>query len=538
MRKKIFSNFLVITTILPCFLFLHARPIAAQEIQLKVLAPNGGEKFAIGSNVEIQWSAKNFLGVINILLEKNNIIIGEIANDINVSSGKFSWKAGMVKIGLAGPSDTYKILIRTVDSKSQDESDSSFSILATALPPKAVVPTSDPSRLVIAKPDANTRWCLETQNVIQWTGSLPASTSFKIELLQSSGSLIKVIVNNTPNSGSYQWDINPAQYNFNEGVFRIRIIAVDGSIAAESANFRIGKELSLSSPRGNPGWRKGSSYRIEWLNECNIPSNAVKIDLLNANKHSVLPIAAYVALNKNYNWTVPANLTPGAYYIRVMTTEGIFSAEGPITIEEALPAPAPTPTPKPSIAITQPSSNTQWCIGQEYLIQWGSNLPADAKLKIELLATDNAPKELIAGSVLNSGSYVFNIQQQQYNFNRRICRLRVSTQEEGVFFETPDFIIGKPLFINTPKNNDAWHKGNSYNISWTVGCSSTAKTVKIELFDERHNMILNIAPEQPINQAYNWSIPADLISGTYTLKINTLDNQLTAEESLNIIDPL
>jgi hypothetical protein len=533
MKRNFFFNFLTAAAIPLCILFFDLFSVFGQEAQLKVSTPNGNEKYVIGSMVEIQWIAKNYLGTIDILLKKNDFVIGEIANNINVSGGKFSWKAGMVKIGLAGPSDTYKILIRTSDGKYQDESNASFTILATTLAAQNAAPVNDPTRLAITKPDAGSRWCLDSQSVIQWTGNLPASAMLKIELLPGSGSGAKVIANSTANTGSYPWKINLAQYNFNEGVFKVKISTTDGGLVTESVHFRIGRDLVLLTPKFNQVWRKGGSYRIEWLNDCNIPSNAVKIELLDTDKNTVLPLAAGVALNKNYSWTIPNNLKPGEYHIRVTTTDKLFFAENPITIEEPVKA---APAPKPSITITQPNVGSQWCSGQKYQIQWGSTLPADAKLKIELLSTKNAAKELLAGSVPNTGSYDFNIDPQQYPFNRQSFRLKLSTLDDTVFFETADFLIGKPLLIDTPKNTDIWHKGRSYNISWTLGCNSTAQTVRLDLLDQYNNVILYIASDLPINQAYNWGIPValDVIPGVYKIKVSTTDNQMMAEQPFKL----
>ena len=535
MKGKFFLNFLIVIAIPLCILFFDIFPVSGQEIQLKVLTPNGNEKYVIGSMVEIQWTAKNYLGTIDILLKKNDFVIGEIANNINVSGGKFSWKAGMVKIGLAGPSDTYKILIRTSDDKYQDESNAPFAILTTTLSAQNVVPINDPTRLAVTKPDAGTRWCLDSQNSIQWTGNLTAAASMKIELLPGSGLGAKVITNSTPNSGSYSWKINLAQYNFTEGVFKVKISTTDGGLVSESVPFRIGRDLILLTPKFNQIWRKGGNYRIEWLNDCNIPSNTVKVELLDTDKNTVLPLAVGAGLNKSYNWTIPGNLAPGEYHIRVTTTDKQFFAENPITIEQPVQA---APAPKPSITITQPNIGSQWCSGQKYQIQWGSTLPPDAKLKIELLSTKNAAKELLAGSVPNTGFYGFNIDPQQYPFNRQSFRLKISTLDDAVFFETADFSIGKPFLIDTPKNTDTWYKGRSYNISWTLGCNSTAQTVRLDLLDQYSHVILYIAADLPANQAYNWRIPDDIIPGTYKIKISTPDNQLTVEEPFNIADAL
>lgn len=533
MKSKIPFNFQVTVTIFFGILFFYAVPNMGQEAQLKVLAPNGAEKYVIGSMVEIQWTAKNYLGTIDILLKKNDFLVGEIANNINVSGGKFSWKAGMVKIGLAGPADSYKILVRSSDNKNQDESDAPFSILASSLSAQPVVPVNDPIRLAVTKPDAGSRWCLDSQNTIQWTGNLPAASTLKIELLPMPGSGAKVIANSTVNSGSYPWKINLAQYHLNEGMYRVKISTTDGGLVSESAPFKIGKDLFLVTPKFNQVWRKGNSYRIEWLNDCAIPVHTVKIELLDAARDIVVPLSAGVGLNKSFDWTIPNNLKSGEYHIRVTATDKPFFAENPITIEEP---PQVAPPPKPAITITQPNVGSQWCSGQKYQVQWGSTLPADAKLKIELFSSEYATKELLAESVPNTGSYDFNIDPQKYPFNRRPFRLKVSTPDEAVFFETAEFSIRKPFLIDTPKNTETWYKGRSYIISWTLGCNNPAQTVRLNLLDPYNNVILSIASDQPANQAYNWRIPDDIISGTYKIKISTSDNQLTVEEPFNIAD--
>ena len=524
-------------------LFCMLSPTFGRQATTKVLAPNGGEKLEIGSVYEIKWSGGKGIGAVDILLLRHDRVVGEIDGNVRSQVGSYIWKVGVTKKGQVNPGDGYKIVIRSTNRRSEDQSDRPFVIAARPSDPSTEeqpTPAAQPASgtqtvLSITRPEAGARWCIGKQNSIQWTSSnIPATTNLKIELLNTMGSLFKVITGSTPNTGSYAWDISATQYNFGEGSFKIRISALDNTASTTGPDFKLGKELSLRAPMSNHTWRKGSSYRIEWLNGCTIPSTALNIDLLSAGKQPVRTIASAVPIDRTYQWLVPTDLVPGTYYIKLTTTDNLFTAEGSFALDE----PVAAPVSNPQITILKPDETTKWCIGGQYQIQWSSTLPASANFKIELLLTNNAPWKVITTSAPNTGSYLFDIQPQQYNFGLGVYRMRIGTQDGTIYSETQNFSIGKQLFIDAPKSNYTWRKGSSYNIVWTVGCAIPSTGIKIDLLDASKNFVAAVATNLPLNLVYKWTVPGGLASGTYYIRVSTTDGQYTAESSFTIGDPL
>ena len=101
--------------------------------KLDIKTPEGGEKWAIGSDKTIGWRAIGFDSnrPIKIDLLKNGEKIGTIMSGLEIGRGDvaITWKAGKYEGGMATPGSDYKIRITTLSRQYTYESQSSFTLL-------------------------------------------------------------------------------------------------------------------------------------------------------------------------------------------------------------------------------------------------------------------------------------------------------------------------------------------------------------------------------------------------------------------------
>lgn len=386
----------------------------------------------------------------------------------------------------------------------------------------------------VQSPASGTRWCLGTQQTLRWTTNLPADRKLKLELLDGMGNVFKLVATNVPNQGTYAWNLDPAQYVFGEGTFKLRIATVDGAAKADSPHtFVLGRPLTLSMPQPQHTWRQGSQYTIRWMNGCVLSVATVKVELLDAAKAPLQTLAPAVPIGQPLSWTVPQAQAPGTYHIRITTADGAHTVTGAFKVE----APVAAPAQSASLAILSPETGTQWCVGEPQTIRWRSSLPATEKLKLELLLSDNSPFRVLSPSAPNTGSYAFNMTAAEFGFGSGTLRLRISSADGKVVSTTGNFQLGKPLFISNPKSQYTWRKGSAYTIAWTAGCAASGALVKIELLDASRTPLRVLVSNHPAGQTYRWTVPADLTAGKHHIRVSLVGTSHSAEESFTLGEP-
>ena len=127
----------------------------AQAGTLKLVKPNGGEKWAPGSIQQIQWTADGGMGKLRLILYRNNSRLGRIALGLNATAGAYTWTTGNYQGGVAPTGDGYTICVETADDSLNDSSDAPFTIGAAGSQRDTVQfkPRPGPNDLHLAKPD-------------------------------------------------------------------------------------------------------------------------------------------------------------------------------------------------------------------------------------------------------------------------------------------------------------------------------------------------------------------------------------------------
>jgi hypothetical protein len=102
---------------------------------LRLLSPNGGEKWPYKNMRVISWKAENWSGTVRLDLFQNGKIKGTIAKNLP-STPSFEWTVGKLLKGTAGPGSGYKVRVmkeyeglKIPKLPLQDDSDNEFSIV-------------------------------------------------------------------------------------------------------------------------------------------------------------------------------------------------------------------------------------------------------------------------------------------------------------------------------------------------------------------------------------------------------------------------
>lgn len=202
-----------------------------------------------------------------------------------------------------------------------------------------VVPTSP--EITLRQPTQNEGWCSDVSHTIEWDSTLPPGTRVKIDLMQpTSGGGFAVWRNVTPDTPDTGFFTFSDPYPGAIGV-RPRVSTLDDSIASIGDVFLFGTPLTIVKPSGTITWRKGSTYFIIWKQVCDL-SGSVTLDLLDASQQHVMTIASGLSgiaksdllKQRGYSWTIPMNITPGSYFIRL--TSGSKSKQKAFNIGEKL----------------------------------------------------------------------------------------------------------------------------------------------------------------------------------------------------------
>jgi hypothetical protein len=122
-----------------CFVYLLVFIWAAVTFaaEITVILPNGGEKWVLGETKVIRWRTVDLTNNIKIVLFKDGNRLGPIVNNIDPSTGLYSWTVGTYQGGKALTGSGFKIKIKELNTPINDLSDGGFEILKTKPKPPA-----------------------------------------------------------------------------------------------------------------------------------------------------------------------------------------------------------------------------------------------------------------------------------------------------------------------------------------------------------------------------------------------------------------
>jgi hypothetical protein len=233
--------------------------IPAEGPIIKIVSPNGGEKWEIGTEQTINWTSTSGLtGKVKIELSTGGstwrTLFSATEND-----GIQKWKVDK------GPSNAAMIRVSTITyPQVSDTSDVAFALTS---------PT-----ITVISPNGGDKWEIGSEQTITWKSSagVPGS-KVKIELSTDGGSNWKTIISSTPNDGTAIWKVAGKPTN----QARIKVLSTSNKDIYDmsDASFALAWAIiNIISPNGGQDWNIGTAQTIVWTSSPSL-KDKVKIQL-------------------------------------------------------------------------------------------------------------------------------------------------------------------------------------------------------------------------------------------------------------------
>ena len=447
---------------------------------LVITAPNGGEKWAVGTTKTITWTRTGSIS--NMRLEYSDNGGTTYAPIVASTTGSnYSWTVP--------DAITIQALVRIYDVSDMtvtDVSDATFKIQGS---------------FTVTSPNGGEAWQAATENTITWTSN--GSVNFvRVDYSKDSGVTWNEIVASTANDGEQTWFIPVEAVSVNN---RIRVADAGDVEAFDMSNndFRVRCSFTLTAPNGGEKWRVGRAYNIAWTKVGN-PAN-VKLEFSRDNFVTDFnTIAAVASPVSPYSWTIPDYIHPGvkvrisdaADYGARDDSDAVFAIVGDVTV-------------------TAPVGGEQWIVDSQQTITWTS-AGSITDVKIEYSTTGGASYNLIEG-VPNSHSYLWTIPDTI----SASCRIRVSdlTYPDGNGVSTANFKIKAGFTLSAPNGGEIWTVGDAHNITWTnIG---TVNNARLDYSTDGGTTYPSVIAASTANTGtYAWTVP-DAISTQVRVRVGS-----------------
>src|SRR5207247_2352393 len=460
---------------------------------LTVTAPNGGEKWGVGTAQTITWTKTGSIANVKLEYSRNGTFSDAVVIAASTPAATLSY-AWTVPDAL---STTVKVRITdTGDTTVTDASDATFTILAG---------------FTLSSPNGGEIWTVGSSQSIAWTtgGTVP---NVKLEYSTDGGSTYpNVIIASTPNTGSFSWTV-PDDIS---ATVRVRVTDVNDSTVFDGsdADFKIRGALTVTAPNGGEQWTVASSRTITWTATGTIAN--VKLEYSKDNFATATVIAASTSNTGSYTWTVPNDIS-ATVKVRVAdasdsTVNDVSDANFKIMA---------------AFAVSSPNGGEIWTVGATQAITWTTSGTV-ANVKLEFSKDNFATTTVIAASAPNTGTYSWIIPDSI----SATVKVRVSDPADSSANDVSDanFKIRGGLVVSAPNGAETWIVGSAQAISWTT--TGTVPNVKLEYSTDGGVTYPNMVAASAANTgSFSWTIP-DNISNTVRVRVSDVTDASTNDIS-------
>lgn len=180
-----------------------------------------------------------------------------------------------------------------------------------------------------------------------------------------------------------------------------------------------------------------------------------------------------------------------------------------------------------SVRVTSPNGGEEWKAGDQYSINWTSNITESVKI------------ELYKGEVFNFTVSPFTSNDGSYNWSNMPFtqeggddfKIRISSTIDPNTFDMSDgnfTIIENYITILSPQGGDTWIIGESYFILWD---DNLVGNIEILLL-VNGNLIYVIDSSDPSDGSKTWTIPSTIEPrNDYVIRIASLDESTIKDET-------
>ncbi len=455
---------------------------------IRMLAPDGGERWTRGNSYEIRWESDGFIGdAVKLKLYKagafHSWISGPTPND-----GLYRWG---IPSDMPESSDYTIKVYSASDFSIKDFSDGTFWI--------------GDSSLTLLSPNGGDSWVPKGTYQISWDRTGPVGPDIKLKLYKG-GRFMRWISGPWPAGvGEREW-IVPGDLPYGSD-YSVKIYsASDFALADFSDSAFSVASLRLSEPGPGVQWAPGSPQWIVW-ESTEAEESEVGLNLFsNGSFHS--PISGPTANDYSYLWQIPSDMEQGSEYrIQVYSVANSSNQDFSERLKIA----------RAPLQLTSPEVGEYWAVSTAQLITWtGTGIGGNVKLK---LYRDGKFHSWISGPTPNDGEYSWRIPLDVPPGST--YTLQIYSAEDFSLKDHSDgnfFIIESPLRLQSPNGGDKVMKSSQHMIQWVhtdeAGASAKIKLFKGGVFDRW------ISGPTANDDSFRWRVPGDLPPASdYAVKI-------------------
>ena len=472
--------------------YFELRP--ATQTYLVVSDPSPGEVVMAGGVCDIYvWGGNNPGSTVILELYYGGQPVTLIAESAFVSSTSY-WYVPIEQV----PGDQYQV-------KATSLSNSAICAFSAVFTISAQVP-----RIVVTAPLSDETAIHGANLTIRWFSILHETTSVSLELW-SEGTAVLVIDSSVYNDGRYIWSI---PQTVPSGSYQVRVASTaDPDIFGVSSSFRIiGATAWIALESFYESCGVNSTVEILWTSSG--AGESVSIELYNT--YGPLEwLAAITPSTPNdgsYEWMIPAGAYPSYSCIIKITSLEMpwLYGTGYVYFRSSW------------IEFIAPAEGDGMVPGSTLAITWSSN-DAGEMLTIDLWCMDTFLSTLVTGTV-DDGLFEWVVPIDLIPGHGYSLSIRPS---DSVVGDDWDYVHGlwvaqpSPAYVvvTAPNGGESWAGGTVHSISWdSVGGGGS---VRIELFESTSH-ILTIAASCPGDSPFDWTVPADLASGSeYRVRVTS-----------------
>jgi len=301
---------------------------------ITVTSPGSSTSLIGGETLQVNWGANYSNSTVQVDLYKNGSHQQQIESAVNITNGNYDWD---IPTGITTGSD-YQIRVKDTGSSVEDNS-TNFSLTKASLS--------------ITSPDNTDEYRVEDNVTISWTDNGFDPQKVSIDLLNSDDSVNQTLIEETTNTGSYQFTLSPL---LSEGYYKVKVYALEesqiceegvtppcyikGAIDEVSDNFFIkDHEVVITEPTSSlNAIMPGDSLYIEWYTTTSPFTIGVGgegqgwiIDISHSSTTSDPSNPVYNSLK----WQIPQDMPFGTYIVNINYDGGQTSSE-PFTVGQSM----------------------------------------------------------------------------------------------------------------------------------------------------------------------------------------------------------
>ena len=433
---------------------------------LTLTAPNGGEKWAVGSTQIITWNRVGSIANVRLEYSDNNGISYVPIISSTPNAGSFAWTLPNAITTQA------KVKISNVD----DLTINSISLATFKIQ----------AGFTVTSPNGGEAWLVGSSHSITWTwdGTVP---NINLDYTINGGTSWIQIVSSYSNNGTYSWVV-PDNVS---GQVLVKVSDSRDSEAfdASNSNLRIRAAFTLTAPNGSEQWHVGKVYNITWANIGTIPN--VKLQYSRDNfLTDTKSISASAPNILSFAWTIPDSIS-NTVRVRISDPNDIDSLDDSNADFKII----------ANFTVVSPNGGEKWDVASTHNVTWTSEgtIP---QVKLEY-STDGGASYKIIAATDNTGSYEWIIPDDiSAQFKVKVSDLADSTAND---VSNANAKIRAKFTLNTPNGGQELTVGEDYNVTWA--CVGTVPNVKLDYSQDNFVTSHSIIASAPNTGSYTWKVP-------------------------------